>query len=160
MNEIIQNFVGVRVFNKFVLKIKNCSCDVTKVLKKLVQISCPIQQNGIDCGLFVVVICLHTFEGAEIGPHIFTQHDITKLRMYLLSLLVKERNERYDGIWSLFDYLPSPWPSSLSPQGVLPRFPLGGVELPQTIKLIADGSSLGNITFKATRFYKNCCMET
>ena len=105
----------------------------------------PNSTKQIDCGLFAVVICLDIFEGTEIGPPIFTQHDITKLRMYLPSLLVKERNERYYGIWSLFDYLPSPLPSSLPPQGVLPRSPLGGVELPQTIKLIAGGSFLGNI---------------
>ena len=98
MKEFIQNFV--RVFNKFFLKIKNRSCDVTKVLKKAIQISCPIQQNGIDCGLLAVVICLHIFEGTEIVPHIFTQHDITKLRSYL-SLLAKDRNERYYGIWSI-----------------------------------------------------------
>ena len=85
----------LRVFNKFVLKIKNHLCDVTKVLKKVVQISCPIRKTGIDCGSFAVVIWPHIFEGTEIGPHIFTQHDITKQRMCLPSLLAKERNERY-----------------------------------------------------------------
>ena len=45
-------------------------------------------------------------------------------------------------------------PSLLPPQGVLPRSPLGGVELPQTIKLIAGGSFVGTISFKATRYYK------
>ena len=144
----------VRVFNKSVLEIKNCSCHVAKVLKKVIQISCPIQQNGINCGLFAVVICLHIFEGTEIGLHILTQHDITKLRNYLPSLLAKDRNERYFGIWSIFNYLPSPLPSLLPPQGVLLRSPLSGVELPQTIKLIAGGSFQGNISFTATQFYK------
>ena len=77
----------LRVFNKFVLKLKNCSCDASKVLMNIVQVSCPIQQNGIDCGLFAIAICLHIFEGTEIGPHIFTQQDPTKLRKYLPSLL-------------------------------------------------------------------------
>ena len=45
-------------------------------------------------------------------------------------------------------------PSLLPPQGVLPRSPLGGVELPQTIKLIVGGSFVGNISFKATRYNK------
>ena len=45
-------------------------------------------------------------------------------------------------------------PSSLPPQGVLPRYPMGGIELPQTIKLIAGGSVQGNISFKATWIYK------
>ena len=49
------------------------SCGVMKVLKNVVQISSPIQHNGTDCGLFAVVICLHIFDGAEVGPHIFTQ---------------------------------------------------------------------------------------
>ena len=135
-------------------KIKNCSCDVTNVLKKVVQISCPTQQNEISCGLFAVVICWHIFEGTQIGPHIFTQHEITKLRTHLLSLLVRDRNERYYGVWSIIEYLPTPMPSLLPAQGVLPRSPLGGVELPQTIKLIAGGSFVGNISFKATRFHK------
>ena len=74
--------------------------------------------------------------------------------MYLLSLLAKDRNERYYGIWSIFYYLPSPLPSSLPPQGVLPRSPLHVGELPQTIKQIGGGPFLGNISFKATRFYK------
>ena len=104
--------------------------------------------------MFAVVICLHIFEGTEIAPQILTQHEITKLRTCLPSLLVKDRNERYYGIQSILDYLPLPLPSSLPPQGVLPRSPLGGVELPQTIKLIDGGSFLGNITFKATRFSK------
>ena len=153
IKEFIQNVI--RVFNKFVLKIKNHSCDVTKVLKKVVQISCPIPQNRINCGLFAVVICLHIFEGTEIGPHIFTHHEITKLRTCLLSLLVEDKKEMYYGIQSIFDYLPGLMPSSLSPQGVLPRSPLGGVELPQTFKLIAGGSFVGNISYKSSRFTKN-----
>ena len=123
MKDFIQNFV--RVFNKFVLKIKNHSCDASKVLMNVVQVSCPIQQNGIDCGLFAVAICLHILEGPVIGPHIFTQQDITKLRNCLASLLAKDRNERYFGIWSMFKYLPSLSPSLMAPQGVLPRSPLG-----------------------------------
>ena len=42
----------------------------------------------------------------------------------------------------------------LPPQGVLPRSVLGGVELPQTIKLIAGGSFVGTISFKPARYYK------
>ena len=55
----------------------------TKVLKKVVQVNCPIQWNGIDCRLFAVVICLHIFEGTHIGPHIFTQYEIMKLTTLL-----------------------------------------------------------------------------
>ena len=44
-------------------------------------------------------------------------------------------------------------PSLLPYQGVIPRSPLGGVELPQTIKLIAGGSFVGTISFKSVRYY-------
>ena len=93
IKKFIHNFI--RVFNKFVLKIKNHSCDESKVLKKVVQVSCPVQQNGIDCRLFAVASCLHIFEGTQLGPHIFTQYEIMKLRTLLPRLLGKNRNERY-----------------------------------------------------------------
>ena len=62
----------------------------------------PIQHNGIDCGLFAVEICLLIFDGAEVGPHIFTQYEITKLRTQLPSLSTKDRDERCYGIQSQF----------------------------------------------------------
>ena len=141
VKEFIHSFV--RVFNKFVLKMKNHSSDVMKVLKNVIQISCPIQHNGIDCGLFTVVICIHICDGAEVGPHIFTQYEITQLRAQLPSLLTKDRDERCYGIWSQFPYLSASLPSSLPPQGVIPRSPMHSIELPQTIKLIARGSVQG-----------------
>ena len=101
IEEFIHNFI--RVFNKFVLKIKNHSCDESKVLKKVVQVSCPIQQNGIDCGLFAVIVCLHIFEGTHIGPHTFTQYEIMKLRTLLPRLFGKNRNERYYDICAIFN---------------------------------------------------------
>ena len=106
INKFIHNFI--RVFNKFVLKIKNCSCDESKVLKKVVQVSCPIQQNGIDCGLFAVIICLHIFERTHISPHIFTQYEITKLRTLLPRLLGTNRNERCHDIHDSFQHLIAP----------------------------------------------------
>ena len=45
-------------------------------------------------------------------------------------------------------------PSQLPYQGTIPRSPLGGVELPITIKLIAGGSSVGTISFKPARYYR------
>ena len=152
VKEFIHNFV--RVFNKFVLKMKNHSCDIMKVLRNVVQISCPLQQNGIDCGLLAVIICLHIFDGAEVGPHIFTQHQITQPRAQLPSLLSKDRDKRCYGIWSQFRYLSASLPSSLSPQSIIPRSPMGGIELPQTMKLIAVGSVHGIISFKAAWIYK------
>ena len=52
----------------------------------IVQISCPIQHNGIDCGLFTVVIWLHIFNGAPINQPIFAQEHTMKLRNILLSM--------------------------------------------------------------------------
>ena len=48
----------------------------------------------------------------------------------------------------------------MTPQGLLPRSPLGGVELPQTIKLTAGGCFQGNICFEPTQYYKKPIMET
>ena len=45
-------------------------------------------------------------------------------------------------------------PSLLPHQGVIPGSPLGGVELPQTIKLITGGSFVGTISFKQARYYR------
>ena len=136
------------------LKLKNCSCGKNKVLKHVVQVSCPIQQNGVDCGLFAGVICLHIIEGTHIDPHIFTQYEIMKLRPILPRLLVKDRNERNHDIHAILDCRMAPLPSELLHQGAIPRSPLGGVELPKTIKLIAGGSSVGTISFKPTRYRK------
>ena len=140
IKEFIHNFI--RVFNKFVLKLENCSSHDNNILKKVSQVSCPIQLNRIDCGLFAVVICLHIFEGTQIGPHIFTCHEIMKLRTLLPRLLVKDRNESYHDI------------CAISHQGTIPTSPLGGVELPQTIKLIAGGLVVGTISFKPTRYHR------
>ena len=45
-------------------------------------------------------------------------------------------------------------PSQLPYQGATPRLPLGGVELPETIKPITGGSSVGTISFKPARYYR------
>ena len=51
-------------------------------------------------------------------------------------------------------------PSLLPHQGVIPRSPLGGVELPQTIKLIAGGSLVGTISFKPARYFRTLLDES
>ena len=67
IKEFIANLVGV--FNKFCLKLKKkCSCQLKKVLQCIVQIDCPTQMNGIDCGLFAVMNCLNIFDGVAISP--------------------------------------------------------------------------------------------
>ena len=120
----------------------------------MVQVSCPIQQNGIDCRLFAVIICLHIFKRTHIGLHIFTQYEITKLRTFLPRVLVKNRNERYHDICAVFGRLTAPLPSELPHQGAITRSTLGGVELPKTITLIACGSSVGTVSFNPARHYR------
>ena len=78
IKEFIANLVGV--FNKFGLKPnKKCSYQLKKVLQFIVQIGCPTQTNGIDCGLFAVMNSLHIFDGVAINPLVFTQEHITRL---------------------------------------------------------------------------------
>ena len=108
--------------------------------------------SQIDCGLFAIVVCLHMFDGTRIGPHIFTQDEISKLRTLLLRSLVKDRNQRHHDIHVIFPYLMSPSPSELPHQGDIPTSPLGGVELPKTIKLTAGGLVVGTISFKPERY--------
>ena len=48
----------------------------------------------------------------------------------------------------------------MAPQGILPRSPLGGVEQPQTIKLIACGSSRAIFVLKQHDITRNPYMET
>ena len=62
----------VLVLNRFILQFQDHSCNPDEVLWTSTQISCPIQDNGIDCGLFAVAICLHIFDGVKIHKSIFT----------------------------------------------------------------------------------------
>ena len=141
--EFINNFL--RVFNKFVLKLKNHSCDKNKVLKKVMQVSCPHQLNGIDCGMFVVVICLHIFDGAQIDPTIFSQHKTTKLRMILLSVLVQDRNRMQHNIHCFVSLSEGTIVVRATPSRHYPHF---STRLPSTIKLTVGGKVLGTVSLK------------
>ena len=44
-------------------------------------IATPQQKNGIDCGLFVVGVCLHLLHGYDVSDKTFSQNDITSLRV-------------------------------------------------------------------------------
>ena len=91
IKEFIANLV--EVFNKFCHKPKKkCSCQLKKVLQHFVQIGCPTQMNGIDCGLFAVMNCLHILDGVAINPSIFTQEHITRLQKVLPHVLGDEKN--------------------------------------------------------------------
>ena len=104
IKEFIANLVGV--FNKFCLKPKKKhSCQLKKVLQCIVQIGCPTWMNGIDCGLFAVMNCLHIFDGVAINPSIFTQEHITRLHEVLPHMLGYEKNTTRFYICSIFPCL-------------------------------------------------------
>ena len=87
IKEFIANLVGA--FNKFSLNLKKCSCNLKGVHQNIVQTSCPVE-NGIDCGLFAVMICLYIFNRVPIDQSIFSQQHITSLRNILPSVLVEK----------------------------------------------------------------------
>ena len=88
----------------------------------------------------------------EIGPHVFTQHDITKLKIFQAYWL--KTGMKGTMAFSLFLTTCHHHCHHCYPLKVYSTSPLGSVELPQTTNLIAGGSFLDNITFKATRFYQ------
>ena len=50
------------------------------LLTKAVMLSCPQQDNGIDCGLFSVVVILHLLQNFAISATSFSQEDISGMR--------------------------------------------------------------------------------
>ena len=78
---------------------------IEEVLQYIVQIGCPTQRNGIDCGLFAVMNCLHIFDGVAVNPSIFTQEHIIRLGKVLPSMLGYEKNATRFYICSIFPCL-------------------------------------------------------
>ncbi|KAG7370300.1 hypothetical protein IV203_028046 [Nitzschia inconspicua] len=50
------------------------------IAEKAVYGSCPLQQNGFDCGLFAFGCVLHLLKGLDVSADIFNQQHISKLR--------------------------------------------------------------------------------
>ncbi|KAG7355051.1 hypothetical protein IV203_004407 [Nitzschia inconspicua] len=50
------------------------------IVEKAVYRSCPLQQNGFDCGLFAFGCVLHLLKGLDVSADIFNQQHISKLR--------------------------------------------------------------------------------
>ncbi|KAG7352120.1 hypothetical protein IV203_008168 [Nitzschia inconspicua] len=50
------------------------------IVEKAVYRSCPLQQNGFDCGLFAFGCVLHLLKGLDVSVDIFNQQHISKLR--------------------------------------------------------------------------------
>ncbi|KAG7365122.1 hypothetical protein IV203_038325 [Nitzschia inconspicua] len=64
---------------------RNNSCEVLlanpdHIVEKAVYRSCPLQQNGFDCGLFAFGCVLHLLKGLGVSADIFNQQRISKLR--------------------------------------------------------------------------------
>ena len=64
---------------------------VKKVLQCIVQIGCPTQMNGIDCGLFAVMNCSHIFDGVAINPSILLKNILLDYARFSLICWVARR---------------------------------------------------------------------
>ena len=53
------------------------------VLRTVMYESCPKQQNGYDCGIFAVAVCLHLSERRLVNTTVFEQNDATLARILL-----------------------------------------------------------------------------
>ena len=99
IKEFIANLVGV--LNKLCLKPKRkCSCQLKKVLQHIVQIGCPTQMNGIGCGLFAVMNCLHIFLGVAINPLILKKILLDSARFFLTCWVMRKRQQ--DSIYAVY----------------------------------------------------------
>ena len=124
------------------------------MLKKALQVSCPSQLNGINCGLIQVIICLHINDGAQIDPTTCSQYAIPTERKMLPSMLVQNRNKRQHYIRHLFPHLKTSWPSELPDDRTIPMSPSGRVELPSTNEWIVGGKVLDTITVNTACSWK------
>ncbi|KAG7368619.1 MULE transposase domain containing protein [Nitzschia inconspicua] len=78
----------LRPFQKFIANFclfGNPKCEVLlanpdHIVEKAVYRSCPLQQNGFDCGLFAFGCVLHLLKGLDVSADIFNQQHISKLR--------------------------------------------------------------------------------
>ncbi|KAG7371285.1 hypothetical protein IV203_019855 [Nitzschia inconspicua] len=78
----------LRPFQQFIANFclfGNPKCEVLlanpdHIVEKAVYRSCPLQQNGFDCGLFAFGCVLHLLKGLDVSADIFNQQHISKLR--------------------------------------------------------------------------------
>ena len=102
--------------------------------------------NGIDCGLFAVMNCLHIFDGVAINPLIFTQEHITRLCKILPHMLGCEKNATRFYICSIFPCLQAVISQNLLSDVILKyskHFPLAVPVIMKHIKIHVNGSELG-----------------
>ncbi|KAG7359842.1 transposase [Nitzschia inconspicua] len=78
----------LRPFQQFIANFSsfgNPKCEVLLanpdlIMEKAVYRSCPLQQNGFDCGLCAFGCVLHLLKGLDVSADIFNQQHISKLR--------------------------------------------------------------------------------
>ena len=73
-------------FNNFVLYKREHQVWVhsnAELLKKVLYHDCPLQLNGIDCGLFCVGVVLHLLDGINVDSSTFSHQDCSRLRLRL-----------------------------------------------------------------------------
>ncbi|KAG7349582.1 MULE transposase domain containing protein [Nitzschia inconspicua] len=94
----------LRPFQQFIANFclfGNPKCEVLlanpdHIVEKAVYRSCPLQQNGFDCGLFAFGCVLHLLKGLDVSADIFNQQHISKLR------------ESLHAVFTLTDNVPNP----------------------------------------------------
>ncbi|KAG7346287.1 hypothetical protein IV203_005355 [Nitzschia inconspicua] len=78
-------FVMIGLFLWMMTQLHPYQCEVLlanpdHIVEKAVYRSCPLQQNGFDCGLFAFGCVLHLLKGLDVSADIFNQQRISKLR--------------------------------------------------------------------------------
>jgi hypothetical protein len=132
------------------------------VLQTVFYQSCPEQQNGFDCGLFAVAVCLHLAERKPVDPNSFAQCNVTKARRLLshclgVNTVIDVDNEELETTSTYFrgcfPLLSSSGKFENSAQGVPPRMATTRKSTPSKTRNIraAGGSQKKKIAVKKVK---------
>ena len=77
VNDFVRRFVLHRPQHQDLLRAHH------EVFDKVAFHECPVQKNGIDCGLFCVGIVLHLLHGKTVTKKVFSHKDVSNLRLQL-----------------------------------------------------------------------------
>ncbi|KAI2502799.1 hypothetical protein MHU86_11623 [Fragilaria crotonensis] len=132
------------------------------VLRTVFYQSCPEQQNGFDCGLFAVAVCLHLAEQKPVDPNSFAQCNVTEARRLLshclgVNTVIDVDNEELETTSTYFrgcfPLLSSSGKFENSAQGVPPRMATTRKSTPSKTRNIqaAEGSQKKKIAVKKVK---------
>ncbi|KAI2510368.1 hypothetical protein MHU86_4092 [Fragilaria crotonensis] len=131
------------------------------VLRTVFYQSCPEQQNGFDCGLFAVAVCLHLAERKPVDPNSFAQCNVTEARRLLshclgVNTVIDVDNEELETTSTYFRgafLLSSSGKFENSAQGVPPRMATTRKSTPSKTRNIqaAEGSQKKKIAVKKVK---------